>query len=239
MRARELTRLTLDEARAAINGLRLLVLDDLGLADGLAAAWLIGALEVTVDVDDCQLPEHVEIAVYRIAQEALQNVVKHAGASQATLELHRVGPQVRLRVSDSGRGFDPAAPPPAGDGTFDDSVCDHGGTGYGLRSMAERAELVGGQLEVVSSPGRGTTLIARVPAGEASQRGITRLGRCHRAAESSPCRSRSPISMVVAAGETRWVTACHGRAAAACRGPPAGPGSRRPAGARPRPGRPA
>ena len=166
VRARELTRLTLDEARAAINGLRPPVLDDLGLADGLASlARSIGALEVTVDVDDCQLPEHVEIAVYRIAQEALQNVVKHARASQATLELHRVGPQVRLRVSDSGRGFDPAAPPPAGDGTFDDSACDHGGTGYGLRSMAERAELVGGQLEVVSSPGRGTTLIARVPAG--------------------------------------------------------------------------
>ncbi len=70
------------------------------------------------------------------------------------------GPQVWLRVSDSGRGFDPAAPPAAGDGGADD-----GDTGYGLRSMAERAELVGGQLEVVSSPGRGTTVIARVPVG--------------------------------------------------------------------------
>ena len=161
VRARELTRLTLDEARAAINGLRPPVLDDLGLADGLASlARSIGAVEVTVDVDDCQLPEHVEIAVYRIAQEALQNVVKHAGASQATLELHQAGPQVWLRVSDSGCGFDPAAPLPVGDGASDDV-----GTGYGLRSMAERAELVGGRLEVVSSPGRGTTVIARVPAG--------------------------------------------------------------------------
>ena len=61
------------------------------------------------DIDECQLPEHVEIAPYRIAQEALQNVVKHAGASQAPLELHQAGPQVWLRVSDSGRGFDPAA----------------------------------------------------------------------------------------------------------------------------------
>ena len=180
VRARELTRLTLDEARAAINGLRPPVLDDLGLADGLASlARSIGAVEVTVDVDDCQLPEHVEIAVYRIAQEALQNVVKHARVGQATLELHQAGPQVWLRVSDSGHGFDPAAPPPASDGparraldggasgggASGGGASDDGGTGYGLRSMAERAELVGGRLEVVSSPGRGTTVIARVPAG--------------------------------------------------------------------------
>ncbi len=185
VRARELTRLTLDEARAAINGLRPPVLDDLGLADGLASlARSIGAVEVSVNLDDCQLPEHVEIAVYRIAQEALQNVVKHARVGQATLELHQAGPQVWLRVSDSGRGFDPAVPPAADsasedsasegsasegsaseDSASEECASDHGGTGYGLRSMAERAELVGGQLEVVSSPGRGTTVIARVPAG--------------------------------------------------------------------------
>jgi two-component system, NarL family, sensor kinase len=171
VRARELTRLTLDEARAAINGLRPPVLDDLGLTDALASlARSIGALEVTVDLDDCQLPEHVEIAVYRIAQEALQNVVKHANTGQATLELRQAGPQVQLRVSDSGRGFDPAAPTLSGESAFGESASggsasDDSGTGYGLRSMAERAELVGGQLEVMSSPGRGTTVIARVPAG--------------------------------------------------------------------------
>jgi len=161
VRARELTRLTLDEARAAINGLRPPVLDDLGLTHALASlARSIGAIEVTVDLDDCQLPEHVEIALYRIAQEALQNVVKHAAARQATLELRQAGPQVWLQVSDSGRGFDLAAPPPSGESASGD-----GGTGYGLRSIAERAELVGGQLEVMSNPGRGTTVIARVPAG--------------------------------------------------------------------------
>jgi signal transduction histidine kinase len=170
VRARELTRLTLDEARAAINGLRPPVLDDLGLTHALASlARSIGAIEVTVDLDDCQLPEHVEIALYRIAQEALQNVVKHAAARQAALELRQAGPQVWLRVSDSGRGFDLAAPPPSGEGASgkesgEDAFGDSG-TGYGLRSMAERAELVGGRLEVMSSPGRGTTVIARVPAG--------------------------------------------------------------------------
>jgi two-component system NarL family sensor kinase len=170
VRARELTRLTLDEARAAINGLRPPVLDDLGLTHALASlARSIGAIEITVDLDDCQLPEHVEIALYRIAQEALQNVVKHAAARQATLELRQAGPQVWLRVSDSGRGFDLAAPPPSGNGASGQASSDDpsgdSGTGYGLRSMAERAELVGGQLEVMSSPGRGTTVIARVPAG--------------------------------------------------------------------------
>lgn len=166
VRARELTRLTLDEARAAINGLRPPVLDDLGLTDALASlARSIGALEVTVDLDDCQLPEHVEIAVYRIAQEALQNVVKHANTGQATLELRQAGPQVQLRVSDSGRGFDPAAPALSSESASSGSASDDSGTGYGLRSMAERAELVGGHLEVMSSPGRGTTVIARVPAG--------------------------------------------------------------------------
>jgi two-component system, NarL family, sensor kinase len=169
VRARELTRLTLDEARAAINGLRPPVLDDLGLTHALASlARSIGAIEVTVDLDDCQLPEHVEIALYRIAQEALQNVVKHAAARQAALELRQAGPQVWLRVSDSGRGFDPAAPP-SGEGASGkasgEDAYGGSGTGYGLRSMAERAELVGGQLEVMSSPGRGTTVIARVPAG--------------------------------------------------------------------------
>ena len=181
VRARELTWLTLDEARAAINGLRPPVLDDLGLTDALASlARSIGAIEVAVDLDDCQLPEHVEIALYRIAQEALQNIVKHAATRQATLELRQAGPQVWLRVSDSGRGFDPAAPVPSapppscagasgdeasgGKASGDDASGDSG-TGYGLRSMAERAELVGGQLEVMSSPGRGTTVIARVPAG--------------------------------------------------------------------------
>jgi two-component system, NarL family, sensor kinase len=170
VRARELTRLTLDEARAAINGLRPPVLDDLGLTHALASlARSIGAIEVTVDLDDCQLPEHVEIALYRIAQEALQNVVKHAAARQATLELRQAGPQVWLRVSDSGRGFDLAAPPPSGEGASGkasgEAASGDSGTGYGLRSMAERAELVGGELEVMSSPGRGTTVIARVPAG--------------------------------------------------------------------------
>jgi signal transduction histidine kinase len=153
-RARELTDLTLDETRAAIFDLRPPVLDDLGLADGLASlARSIGSVEVTVEADDCPLSGAVEIALYRIAQEALQNVVKHSGATRAELELHGEPGAVRMRVTDHGTGFDPAAA----------AQRDGGAAGYGLRSMTERAELVGGRLEVRSKNGRGTTVTVRVP----------------------------------------------------------------------------
>lgn len=154
-RARELADLALDEARAAIAGLRPPVLDDLGLADGLTSlARSIGQLEVRVDAAECQLPEHVEIALYRIAQEALQNVIKHAQASGVRVELRCDGTRALLSISDDGRGFAvenwrEGGPP---DGS------------YGLRSMTERAELVGGRLEVRSRPGIGTTVSAVVPA---------------------------------------------------------------------------
>jgi two-component system NarL family sensor kinase len=156
-RARELNDLTLDEARAAIFDLRPPVLDDLGLADGLASlARSVGAVQITVDADECPLPEHVEIALYRIAQEALQNVVKHSGARRAELVLASEPKAVRLRITDYGAGFDAAAAVTgltAGDER----------SGYGLRSMTERAELVGGTLEVRSHLGQGTTVSAWVP----------------------------------------------------------------------------
>jgi signal transduction histidine kinase len=100
--------------------------------------------------DDCRLPGHMEIALYRIAQEALQNVVKHAGAGSAFVELRYDAARVLLRVNDDGSGFDVGARGP-------DS------SSYGLRSMAERAELIGGRLDVTSRPGIGTTVTATVP----------------------------------------------------------------------------
>ena len=140
--------LTLNEARAAISGLRPPVLDDLGLADGLASlARGISGVQVTVEADECALPEHAEIALYRIAQEALQNVVKHAGAAAASVLLRCDPGLVSLRVTDDGAGFCP----------------DTATGGFGLSGMAERAELVGGHLDVRSGPGRGTTIEARIP----------------------------------------------------------------------------
>ena len=103
----------MNEARAAISGLRPPVLDDLGLAYGLASlARSIGGAQVTVGADECALPEHVEIALYRIAQEALQNVVKHAGTAAGSVVLRCDPGLVCLRVTNDGAGFAPAVPRP-------------------------------------------------------------------------------------------------------------------------------
>ena len=86
--ARELVDLTLQEARAAIGGLRPPVLDDLGLAGGLASlARSIRQIDVKVDLADTRVPDHIEIALYRIAQECLQNVVKHARRIDGTADV--------------------------------------------------------------------------------------------------------------------------------------------------------
>ncbi|MEU0495326.1 GAF domain-containing sensor histidine kinase [Mycobacterium sp. NPDC006124] len=153
-KARELVDLTLQEARAAIGGLRPPVLDDLGLAGGLASlARSIPQVEIGVDLADTRLPDHVEIAIYRIAQECLQNVVKHAHASHASLTFSVSEDTARLEIVDDGRGFDTLENPLGGDEMG----------GYGLLSMAERAEIVGGRLNIRSRPGAGTAVTATIP----------------------------------------------------------------------------
>lgn len=143
----------LGEARRAIGGLRPIVLDDLGLGPALTSltASLGGPAQIEVDLDDCLVAPHVETALYRVAQEALQNVVKHARATRVTVALRDLHGLVELSVADDGVGFDPAAAGPA--------------ESYGLRGMRERAALVGGQLHLRSAPGAGTTVAVRAPAG--------------------------------------------------------------------------
>ncbi|SHU27871.1 histidine kinase,GAF domain-containing protein [Mycobacteroides abscessus subsp. abscessus] len=152
--ARELVDLTLGEARAAIGNLRPPVLDDLGLAGGLASlARSIGQLDVDVELTDVRLPDHIELALYRIAQECLQNVVKHAHASNALLKFAADEEHARLEIIDNGIGFDTFERPLGADETG----------GYGLLSMAERAEIVGGRLNIRSRPGSGTIVTATIP----------------------------------------------------------------------------
>ncbi|MEA2412978.1 MAG: two-component system, NarL family, sensor histidine kinase UhpB [Thermoleophilaceae bacterium] len=96
-----------------------------------------------------QLQKDEEIAVYRIAQEALANVARHANATQVSVALRTDDDGVELTVRDDGRGFEPGEP--------------NGDRGLGLGGMAERARLVGGELTIESRPGAGTELSLRVP----------------------------------------------------------------------------
>ena len=106
------------------------------------------------------MAEHAETAVYRTAQEALQNAAKHAGARSVRVRLHRQKDRVVLEVSDDGTGL--TWPPPAGIGPA-------GPTGFGLSGMRERAELLGGRLELTSTPGRGTVVRLAIPYLPAAQ----------------------------------------------------------------------
>jgi signal transduction histidine kinase len=153
-KARELVELTLQEARSAIGGLRPPVLDDLGLAGGLASlARSIPEIDLAVELAETRLPEHIELALYRIAQECLQNVVKHANATKARLSFAVDGDKAMLQIIDDGVGFD----------TFEHPLGSDEMGGYGLLSMAERAEIVGGRLHIRSRPGTGTAVTATIP----------------------------------------------------------------------------
>lgn len=149
---RESARTGLDDVRRVARELRPGVLDDLGLQAALAAlATDVAAsggppVRRTFGPGLPDLGHDVEVVVYRVAQEALTNVVRHAGAQRVDLSLLRLGTDVVLEVADDGRGF--------GAGAVE---------GTGLLGMRDRAALVGGTVEV-SSGSAGTTVRLRVPA---------------------------------------------------------------------------
>jgi signal transduction histidine kinase len=112
------------------------------------------ACDVAVDPDvEGALAPNVKIALYRVANEALANIVKHADASHVWVEVATASGVVRLRVRDDGVGFDPAAPSAS---VLEQHV--H----YGLADMRRRMEILGGRLFVVSRPGQGTTITAEL-----------------------------------------------------------------------------
>jgi signal transduction histidine kinase len=131
------------------------ILDDLGLVEalrsecasfsrreGIAVVYRPEEIPATV-------PNDVALCVYRVAQEALRNVAKHAAVNEAWVSLIATGPELLLRVQDKGIGFDPAG--------------GHSQPGLGLSSMEERVRLIQAKLSVTSAPERGTTVEVRVP----------------------------------------------------------------------------
>lgn len=148
------TRNGLEETRRALKALRASPLEDLGL--GLALRQLVESaaervhldLELALPNPMPNLPPDVEQCLYRIAQEAVENVVHHANASRLALCLESDAGRWKLTVQDDGLGFDPRQNPAAGH--------------FGLAGMKERAALAGGRLTIDSQKGRGTKIILEI-----------------------------------------------------------------------------
>ena len=159
-RALSLTRSNLDEARRSVLDLRAAPLEGRSLPEALKT--LVDRWEAQTDVatrfgavnGSRPLPPRVEVALYRVCQEALTNVARHAGANRVTVRLVVTPDEVRLVVHDDGRGFDPSC---VGKGR------------HGIVGMRERVGMIGGSLEVDGVPDGGTRLEVRVPLG--GQRG--------------------------------------------------------------------
>lgn len=147
---------TVENLRRIIRALRPIYLEDLGLVTALE---MLARETKTLQVDfhhtghEQRLERDVELALYRIVQEALSNVVRHANASRATLNINFSEREIKLGVSDDGIGF-----------VMPKSPTDFAPSGhFGLLGMKERSELIGGRLEVQSESGKGTRLSIRIP----------------------------------------------------------------------------
>lgn len=147
----------LEGIRRFARGLRPPALDELGLVPAIEgharSLEEISGLAIDFRADDVagHLPPEAELATYRIVQEALSNVVRHARATRARVTLARQDDRLVVTVEDDGRGFDPA------------NALSTDGGGLGLFGMKERAGYIGGRVEVASTPGAGTRVRAEIP----------------------------------------------------------------------------
>ena len=157
--ARDILHHCLGQLRLLVHDLRPSMLDDFGLAP--AVHWYVdthlqaSGLRVVTDIDGVEdrLPPALETAVYRIVQESLSNVLRHAHATRAILHVNTTPEHVSLSVSDNGIGFDPAALARASDGH----------SGVGLLSIRERVEALDGSVTVYSVRDRGTQIQVLIP----------------------------------------------------------------------------
>ncbi|MBI3158815.1 MAG: sensor histidine kinase [Chloroflexi bacterium] len=151
---------SLEELQRMIRNLRPSHLDDLGLPAALrwyggeAAAATNLRFHFEMQGEERPLPEPLKVALYRIAQEALTNVIKHARAQNAWLQLSFLPQQVEISLRDDGRGFDTAA------------LGANRSASWGLLGMHERAALLGGRFQLSSVPGHGTLVAVTIPCPE-------------------------------------------------------------------------
>lgn len=146
-----------EEVRRISSNLSPSMLEDFGIH--IAMEWLCKEFKAqnsdldvssSVSIDESELPELVKVAIYRVAQEALQNISKHAGATRVRALLESTDNGVKLEITDNGSGFD-----------LDDRQRDFDGTvGLGLRSMRERVDATGGKFEIKATPGKGVEIRA-------------------------------------------------------------------------------
>lgn len=149
---------TIADLRGLIADLRPATLDALGVkaaVETLAERNAYGSLEIDASIElayeqgqkSTRLSDELETALYRITQEALTNATKHGEATRVVVEIHEDPTTVRLTVRDNGHGFDP----------------DTRSDGFGLLGIRERTELLDGELQISSAPGKGATLSVRLP----------------------------------------------------------------------------
>ncbi len=160
---REMTAITdraYEDLRQSIFGLRTKVPRDLGLIPSLTKYLHEFSAQSRINVElnvaegrPLHLSPASELQLVRIVQEALANVRKHTAAGQAWVRLHRQDSWIRVTIEDNGRGFDPTI------------VASRRHRAFGLQTMRERAESVGGKLEIDTGPGRGTRIVATLPEG--------------------------------------------------------------------------
>lgn len=160
-----LAKMALDDTRELSRLLRPAVLDDLGL--DAAIRWLCRTLSKRADIAievDCnlgsgRLDPDIETMIFRVVQESLNNVIKHAGTDQADVDVNAIGPVLNVRITDSGAGFD-----------VDKAVqAAAESKSLGLRGMRDRVELFGGQFSIRSHPGSGCEVELTIPLTESNK----------------------------------------------------------------------
>ncbi len=157
----EIVSKTIEQIRGLAYRLRPAALEEFGLPTAIESLLQEMAensgLKATCacELENYKLPEDIEVALYRIAQESVTNILRHASAAEVRVELRPIGDGIQLRIEDNGVGFDPVHLPG-----------NSGKRHLGLVSMRERAEMLGGTLDVYTAPRKGTTIQAIIPLPE-------------------------------------------------------------------------